>query len=185
MSPGNRFKSESFCTWADTDFNNLSEQDQKSVTRSALHSQGRATHERDWAGGFAAAIDGTANRGVLRHQIRILARISPFSVPSYVADTPEAPARTVRWRAINPKQLPSLAGNTRETIARFHGSFAVLFSRLFSRHASNSEGSHEKGLNNGTASNRDSLSGGNFLSEISSALAARILDWTGGAYLSS
>ena len=28
MSPGNRFKSESFCTWADTDFNNLSEQDQ-------------------------------------------------------------------------------------------------------------------------------------------------------------
>ena len=72
-----------------------------------------------------------------------------------MSDTPVAPARTVRWRAINPKQLLSLAGNTRETIARFHGSFAVLFSRLFSRHASNSEGSHEKGLNNGTASNRD------------------------------
>jgi hypothetical protein len=25
-----------------------------------------------------------------------------------------------------------VVGNTRETIARFHGSFAVLFSRLFS-----------------------------------------------------
>jgi hypothetical protein len=46
-------------------------------------------------------------------------------------------------------------------------------------------GATKKGLNNGTASNRDSLSGGNFLSEIGSALAARMLDWTGGAYLSS
>jgi hypothetical protein len=36
-------------------------------------------------------------------------------------------------------------GNTRETIARFHGSFAVLFSRLFIRHASNPERATKKG----------------------------------------
>ena len=79
----------------------------------------------------------------------------------------------------------AVVGNTRETIARFHGSFALLFSRLFSRHASNPERSHEKGLSNGTVSNRDLLSDGNLLSEISSAVAPRILDWTGGAYLSA
>jgi hypothetical protein len=79
----------------------------------------------------------------------------------------------------------AVVGNTRETIAHFHGSFAVLFSRLFSQHASNPERANEKRLSNGTASNRDLLSDGNFLSEISSALAPRILDWTGGAYLSA
>ena len=128
---------------------------------------------------------GRANRGVVRYQIRIPARISPFSVPSYVADTPEAPARMVRWRTINPKQLLPLVGNTRETIAWFHGSFAVLFSRLFSRHASNPERSHEKGLRQWDGVKQRLIIGRKFLSEISSALAARILDWTGGAYLSA
>ena len=71
----------------------------------------------------------------------------------------------------------SVVGNTHETIAWFHGSFALLFSPLFSRHASNPERSHENGLSNGTVSNRDLLSDGDFLSEISLALAARI--WTG------
>jgi hypothetical protein len=44
---------------------------------------------------------------------------------------------------------------------------------------------HEKGLSNGTASNRDLLSDGHFLSEIGFALASRILDWTSGAHLSA
>ena len=79
----------------------------------------------------------------------------------------------------------AVVGNTRETIARFHGSFAVLFSRLFIRHASNPERATKKGLSNGTASNRDLLSDGHFLSEISSALASRILDGTTGAHLSA
>ena len=79
----------------------------------------------------------------------------------------------------------AVVDNTRETITEVHHSFAVLFSRLFSRHASNPERSHEKGLSNGTASNRDLLSDGKFLSEISSALASRILDWTRGAHLSA
>jgi hypothetical protein len=35
-------------------------------------------------------------------------------------------------RLVNPQPCcDSLIGNTRETIARFHGSFAVLFSPLF------------------------------------------------------
>jgi hypothetical protein len=76
-------------------------------------------------------------------------------------------------------------GNTRETILPLHSSFAVLFSLLFSRQASNPERSHEKGSGNGTVSNRDLLSNGNFLSEISSTLAPRILDWTDGPYLSA
>ena len=46
-------------------------------------------------------------------------------------------------------------------------------------------GSHKKGLSNGTASNRDLLSDGKFLSEISSAFGSRILDWTRGAHLSA
>jgi hypothetical protein len=40
----------------------------------------------------------------------------------------------------------AVAGNTHETIAWLHDSFAVLFSRLFSRHASNPERSYKRGL---------------------------------------
>jgi hypothetical protein len=83
------------------------------------------------------------------------------------------------------KQLLPLVGNIRETIAGLHESFAVLFSLLFSRRASNPERSRQKGVSNGTVSNRDLLSNGNFLSEISSALASGILDRTGGPYLSA
>jgi hypothetical protein len=61
----------------------------------------------------------------------------------------------------------------------FHGSFALLFSPLFSRHTSNPSGATKNGLSNGTVSNRD------FLSEVGLALAARILDWTAGAHLSA
>jgi hypothetical protein len=48
-----------------------------------------------------------------------------------------------------------------------------------------SQAGHEKGLSNGTASNRDLLSDGHFLSEIGFALASRILDWTSSAHLSA
>ena len=86
-------------------------------------------------------------KGVLRYQIRVPARVSSFSIPSYVADTPEAPARMVRRRTINPYQLfAPLVGNNHETIAWFHGSFALLFSRLFIGHASNPKRSHQRGL---------------------------------------
>ena len=81
--------------------------------------------------------------------------------------------------------IAAVVGNIHETIAEVHRSFAVLFSFLFSRQASNPERSHEKGSGNGTVSNRDLLSNGNFLSEISSTLAPRILDWTAGSYLSA
>ena len=73
----------------------------------------------------------------------------------------------------------AVVGNTRETIAWVHNSFAMLFSRLLIRHASNLERSHEKRLSNGTVSNRD------FLSEISCAFAARILDGTSAAFLAT
>jgi hypothetical protein len=46
----------------------------------------------------------------------------------------------------------AVVGNTRETILPLHSSFAVLFSLLFSRQASNPERSHEKGSGNGTVS---------------------------------
>jgi hypothetical protein len=97
------------------------------------------------------------------------------------------PVQPTSLRVVNPKTSSATAveGNIHETIASVHDSFAVLFSRLFSRHASNPERSHEKGLSNGTASNRDLLPDRNFLSEIGSALASRILDWTSGACLSS
>jgi hypothetical protein len=126
MSPGNRFKSESFCTRGDTDFNIPSDTRPESVTRSALHSQGRATHERDWAGGFAAAIDGTANRGGLRYQIRIPARISPFSVPSYAADTPEAPERSDEGRSIQSSCYPLQA-----TLKKPSPGFTIHLPRFF------------------------------------------------------
>jgi hypothetical protein len=44
-----------------------------------------------------------------------------------------------------PAVATALVGNTRETIARFHGSFAMLFSRLFIRHASNPKRATKKG----------------------------------------
>ena len=73
----------------------------------------------------------------------------------------------------------AIESNTHETIASFHGSFALLLSALFRGHASNAERSHKKVQANGTVSNRD------FLSEISFALAAGILDSTGGTCLSA
>ena len=54
--------------------------------------------------------------------------------------------RSDAGRSIQSSCLRPLVGNTRETIAWFHGSFALLFSRLFSRHASNPEREPQKGL---------------------------------------
>src|ERR1700738_2892607 len=79
----------------------------------------------------------------------------------------------------------AVVGNTRETIARFHGSFALLFFPLFGRHASNPERSRQKGASNGTVSNRDLLWDGSLLSEVGSALASRVLDRTSRARVSA
>ena len=62
-----------------------------------------------------------------------------------------------------------------------HRSFALVFSHLFSWHTSNPEREPQKGSSHGTVSNRDLLSNGSVLPEVSSSLASRILDWTSGA----
>ena len=79
----------------------------------------------------------------------------------------------------------AIVGNNHETIAPLHYFFAVLFCRLFAETLEISRGSHKGDQANGTVSNRDLLSDGSFLSEISSALASRILDWTGGTRVST
>jgi hypothetical protein len=72
---------------------------------------------------------------------------------------------------------------SRATIAKpfawVHGSFAVLLSHLFMWSSLTSRADLQMGVKNGRASNRD------FLSEVGSPLAARILDWTSGAGLSA
>jgi hypothetical protein len=79
----------------------------------------------------------------------------------------------------------AVVDNTRETITEVHHSFAVLFSRLFSRHPSNPNWEPQKGQANGTVSNRDLLWDGSLLSEVGSALASRVLDRTSRARVSA
>jgi hypothetical protein len=89
-------------------------------------------------------------------------------------------------RLVNSKtsRATAFAGNLPETIPLLHGSFAVLFFRLFSRQTSNPEWEPQRGLRYGTASNRDFLSIGGGLSEIGPALATGILDGSSAAFLS-
>ena len=71
----------------------------------------------------------------------------------------------------------AVVGNTRETIALLSWFLCRAFFPSVYPARIKSRAGHEKGLSNGTASNRDLLSDGHVLSEISSALASRILDW--------
>ena len=99
-----------------------------------------------------------------------------------VCALPRQSLMILEWE--NQPFVTAFAGNTHETIVDVHGSFAVLFSPLFSWRASNPERSHKGGVGNGTVSNRDFLSIGSGLSEISSTLATGILDGSSATFLS-
>ena len=82
---------------------------------------------------------------VIKSVFRLAFRRFPYPAVSQIR-----PKRRLEWsnrgRSIQSSCLLPLVVNTHETIAWFHGSFALLFSRLFSGHASNPERSHQRGL---------------------------------------